>query len=118
MKTAILLVLVLVIMTFTFCGGGKKAASAAKPQEVAKLTYEANVQPLITLKCSPCHIPPRGNKKPYVTYASVKEDIDDILTRVHMNPGERGFMPMRNPKLSDSAINVLEQWKKDGMLEK
>jgi len=117
MKTLILSVLVLVVMTFTFCGGGKKAV-ADQPKEVPKLTYEANVQPLITLKCSPCHIPPRGNKKAYVTYASVKEDIDDILTRVHLNPGERGFMPMRNPKLSDSAINVLEQWKKDGLLEK
>ncbi|MES2774490.1 MAG: hypothetical protein V4722_09910 [Bacteroidota bacterium] len=103
----------LVMVLFQFCGN-KKAQVA-----IPKLTYEANVQPLISSKCSPCHIPPRGNKKPYATFDQVKGDIDEIIRRVHLNPTDKGFMPFKKTeKLPDSVINVLVQWKADGLLEK
>jgi hypothetical protein len=41
-----------------------------------------------------------------------------MLTRINLNPGDRGFMPFKHPKLSDNTINVFAQWKKDGLLEK
>ncbi|MBA4196761.1 MAG: hypothetical protein C0459_04320 [Chitinophaga sp.] len=101
-----------------FCSSAKKAQSKAEPAKPAALTYEANIKPLIATKCSPCHIPPQGRKEPYDNYANVKKDIDDIVRRISLNPGERGFMPQKNAKLSDSAINVFKQWKADGLLEK
>jgi hypothetical protein len=73
---------------------------------------------LMVAPCSPCHFPPKGNKKPYDTYLGVKNDIDSILVRINKNPNEKGFMPFKHPKLPDSTINVLVQWKKDGLLEK
>jgi len=80
-------------------------------------TYTTHIQPIIVANCSPCHFPPKGNKKAYDNYNAVKGDIDSILVRVNRNPGDKGFMPFKHPKLSDSTINVLVQWKKDGMLE-
>ena len=87
-------------------------------KEPVKLTYLANVQPLMMTNCTPCHFPPRGNKKPYDTYTATMGDIDPILERIQKNPGDKGFMPFKHAKLSDSTINVFVQWKKDGLLEK
>ena len=77
----------------------------------------ANIQPIISTSCAPCHIPPQGNKKPYNTYAAAKEDIDEMIARISKNPGERGFMPMRHPKLSADTIHTFVKWKEDGLLE-
>jgi hypothetical protein len=101
-------------LTLSYCTASKKAAKK-KP----KMNYEANVQAIIEGSCSPCHIPAKGGrKKPLDNYAAVTKNIDEILRRVQLNPTDRGFMPDRRPKLSDSTINVLKQWKTDGMLEK
>jgi hypothetical protein len=103
-----------VAVVLSFCTSSKKAQTA---NTASKVTYVANVQPIISGNCSPCHIPPQGNKKAYNSYVAVKSDIDEILSRIQKNPGEKGFMPMRHPKLSDSTILVLMNWKKGGMLE-
>lgn len=113
-KLSVVLLLVTTMFVLQFCSSTKKAAIV----EVPKITYAANIQPLVVANCSPCHIPPRGNKKPYDNYLAVKTDIDSITGRIQKNPNERGFMPFRHPKLSDSTINVFVQWKKDGLLEK
>jgi hypothetical protein len=68
--------------------------------------------------CSPCHIPAKGgNKKAYDNYGNVKNDIDDIIRRISLNPGDRGFMPFKHAKLSDSTIAVFVKWKADGLAE-
>ena len=45
-----------------------------------KITYTANVQPIMVANCTPCHFPPKGFKKPYDTYEAVVADIEPILT--------------------------------------
>ncbi|HEX7845486.1 MAG TPA: hypothetical protein VF476_06745 [Chitinophagaceae bacterium] len=115
MKKLFLLSAVVVTVFFLAnCGSSKKAASAAP----AKLTYEGTMQTAIMNYCSPCHIPSKGgNKKAYDNYANVKADIDEIIRRIELNPGERGFMPFRKQaKLADTTIAVFKQWKADGML--
>lgn len=85
----------------------------------ATLTYEANVQQLVTANCSPCHIPASGGKKLALdSYNAVSKNIDDIIRRIELNPSDRDFMPFKHEKLSDSTINVFKQWKLDGMLAK
>jgi uncharacterized membrane protein len=98
------------------CNSVKKAASAPLP----KLTYEANVSTVIMNNCVPCHIPAKGGKmKPYDNYVNIKTDIDEIIRRIELNPGEKGFMPFKKTaKLSDSTINIFKQWRSDGVLEK
>jgi len=95
------------------CHSSKKAMKS-----VPKLTYTGNLMAVIEANCSPCHIPPKGNKKPYDNYANVSKDIDEMLRRIQLNPTDRGFMPFKKGKLSDSTIAIFKQWKADGMLEK
>jgi uncharacterized membrane protein len=114
MKKLCILAIPAIVIVFQFCTATRKAAS----KQPAKITYITNVQPLIASNCSPCHIPPKGNKKPLDTYASAKDEIDEMIKRIQKNPGEKGFMPFRHTqKLSDSTINVFVQWKTDGLLE-
>jgi hypothetical protein len=101
------------IVLFSYCSSSKKMANA-KP-----LTYETSLTSIISEKCSPCHIPDKGGKKKaYNTYESVRMDIDEIIRRISLNPGEKGFMPFKHDKLSDSTITVFKQWKQDGMRER
>ncbi len=114
MKHFLLAVLTLcTAMIFSYCSSSKKAAAA---KAIPALTYQANVQQLVTEKCSPCHIPAKGgNKLAFDNFDTVKVHIDAIISRIERNPGERGFMPFKRDKLSDSAINVFKQWKADGL---
>ncbi|MFC0771465.1 hypothetical protein [Terrimonas alba] len=114
-KYAVLLLLAVVTIVFSYCSGAKKAAKAAP-----KLSYENSVHSTIVGYCSPCHIPEKGGKKKaYDNYANVKADIDEIIRRMELSPTEKGFMPFKKTeKLSDSTIAVFKKWKEDGLLEK
>lgn len=118
MKKIVLCSLLLAAIAFQFCNSPKKVQSTPTPPVVAKVNYESDIKPLITTKCSPCHIPPEGRKEALNTFTSASKNIDEIISRIKLNPGDRGFMPARKPKLSDSVIHVFEQWKTDGLLEK
>ena len=96
---------------FQYCTGQKKA------QKASMVTYDAHVAPVITASCSPCHIPPKGNKEALNTYATAKTHIDEMIKRIQLNPGDKGFMPFKHPKLPDSTIQVFVKWKTDGLLE-
>lgn len=102
-----------VAAVFQFCSSSKKAQRA-----VAKTTYAANVQPTIQASCSPCHIPPQGRVKALNTYEAAKDNIDESIARINKNPGDKGFMPFKHPKLPDSTIAVFVKWKEDGLIEK
>ncbi len=117
-KYYILVCMLTVALSLQFCSTTKTATSTSAAKTPAKVTYLANVQGIIAASCAPCHIPPQGNKKPLNTYAAAKENIDESIRRIKLNPGERGFMPARHPKLADSVIQVFVQWKADGLLEK
>ncbi len=98
------------------CSPSKKAVAAPEP---AKVTYDGSITAVMESFCSPCHIPSKGgNKKSFDNYANVKANIDEILRRVQMEPGQRGFMPARQPKLNDGTIALLKQWQAEGLVEK
>jgi hypothetical protein len=107
-KLSIIMILMLAI-AFQYCSSSKKLKASK-----ASVSYMNNVQNIIVTKCSPCHFPPKGNKKPFDSYTAVKTNIDDIIARVQRNPGDKGFMPAMHPKLPDSTINVLIAWKNNG----
>lgn len=98
------------------CSSAKKAGKASAPP----ITYENTLTPIIMSNCVPCHIPEKGGfKKPYDNYKSVKTDIDEIIRRIELEPGQRGFMPFKKQaKLPDSVINVFKQWRDTGLKEK
>jgi len=99
----------------TYCSSAKKAAKAAA---ATKATYSTTMAPVIAASCSPCHISGKGNKKPYDNYANVKTDIDEMIKKIELNPGDRGFMPFkRTTKLSADTIAIFKKFKEDGLLE-
>ena len=111
----VLLLLIATAIIFSYCSGSKKASKKAP----ARVVYENSLQTLIVGNCSPCHIPEKGGqKKSYDNYANVKGDIDEIIRRIELHPGEKGYMPFKRERLSDSTIAVFKQWKADGLLEK
>ena len=114
-KVSFLVVFGAAVLVFSHCGPSKKTTTTAVP----KMTYEGNLQTVILANCTPCHVPSRGgNKKAYDNYANVKTDIDEMIRRIGLNPTDKGFMPFKKSKLSDSTINQFKQWRADGALEK
>lgn len=113
-KYLVIACLLATAVIFYNCHGAKKATSS-----VPASTYETSIKTVVAANCSPCHIPSKGgNKKAYDIYANAKSDIDEMIRRIELNPGDKGFMPFKHPKLSDSVINVFKQWRTDGLLEK
>lgn len=112
MKKIVLFSLLAVGAVFQFCSSAKKAQASA-----ATVSYTSRVQPIIQANCSPCHIPPQGRAKPLNTYEAARANVDDMLVRMKRSPDEKGFMPMKHPKLPDSTIAVFEKWKESGLAE-
>jgi uncharacterized membrane protein len=114
MKNIVSSMIILAFLIFAACS---KKASPGK--STAKATTFADVQPLMQAKCSPCHYPSKnGNKASFETYASAQKYAADMITRIEKNPGDRGFMPFRNPKLTEAEITVFKNWAAGGALEK
>ena len=121
MKKLPVLLFIALISLFQYCASPKKTISTSTTTNTpahSLFTYAVNIQPTIAANCSPCHIPPKGFKKALDTYDAVKANIGDMIRRIQLSPGERGFMPFKHDKLSDSVIHIFVQWKADGLLEK
>jgi len=113
-KITVLASAIFASILFINCHSTKQATASAP----ASYTYEGNVKAVVSQSCSPCHISGKGNKKPYDNFANVNSDIDEIIRRIDLNPGDKGFMPFKHPKLPDSTIAVFKKWRDDGRLEK
>lgn len=112
MKKTYLLICLATLGLFQYCTSSKKV------QAPPKITYDANVHPIVMSTCSPCHISPSGKQKTLNNYMASKTQIDEVLTRIQKKPTEKGFMPFKHPKLPDSTVQVFIRWKNDGLLEK
>ena len=112
MKIYFVFALLIAAVVFSNCHSTKKAAS-----ESPKLSFENDVHALVTANCSPCHIPEKGGRMPaFDSYEKVKTNIDSIIARIELQPGQKGFMPFKRARLSDSTINVFKQWRAGGMM--
>src|SRR5205085_7471359 len=108
-KYLALVAVVVTVIIFSNCHSAKNAQAEIM---VPKLTYEHDLQPVIAANCSPCHIPAKGgNKKPFDTYENARANIDSMIARIELHPGQRGFMPFKRARLSDSTINLFKQWR-------
>ncbi len=100
------------IIALQNCSSSKKANKAP-----AIVSFEKDVMPILQASCTPCHFPPEGRKEPLNTYDAVKKNFMNMIARVKLPQTDNKFMPFKNkkPALSDSLINVLEQWDKQNM---
>lgn len=113
MKRYIPLALLIVsVSLFSYCNSAKKAAGTPVPT----VFYDTDVRSLIEIKCTPCHIPSKGGRKAALnTYETASKNIDDMIRRIQLNPGDKDFMPFKHPKLTESEISVFTKWKAEGM---
>ena len=96
---------------FTYCSSSKKAAGSKQT-----ISYAQHIQPIVSVQCSPCHFPSRDGKKASLeTYDDVSMQINDIIRRIELYPGTKGYMPMKKARLSDSTIGLFKTWKDEGM---
>lgn len=105
------------LITPTANGTMGSPISVAITVNPAKITYMANVKPLLTASCTPCHLTGGGNPNKWDSYATTKSKINGILDRVQRETGAAGFMPVGGPKLSAANIALLKKWVTDGLLE-
>jgi hypothetical protein len=82
---------------------------------VPKVTFDADIKPIIQSKCSSCHT--GGNQPNFTSFTIAKNSIDDILNRIQRTQGSTGFMPQGGSKIPQSEIDKIKQWKTDGLLE-
>ena len=110
----ILLIFSLIIIT-AFAACTKKAS----PAKIIPTTYTVDILPLIQSKCTPCHLPSKGGfKADFENYESAKKYGAEMLDRVMIAPGQRGFMPFKHEKLADTEIALIKKWIDGGLLEK
>lgn len=116
MRNVLFAITFISIAFFVSCS---KKNSPGKTPKVIPTTYTIDIAPLIQAKCTPCHIPSRGGKKAsFETYEAAKKYGADILVRIQLNPGDRGFMPFKHEKLSAEEIIIFKKWVDQGLLEK
>jgi len=116
MKNLSFVLIIIVITVFAAC---TKKASPAQTNKVIPTTYVIDILPLVNAKCTPCHLPSKGgNKGDFENYASAKKYGAEMLDRVMIAPGQRGFMPFKHDKLADTEITLIKKWIDQGLLEK
>lgn len=111
------------VCVLTNCHSSKKTAAktpatgvATTPSTAAAVNYHTNMESVISANCSPCHFPAKGgNKTPFDSYDAAKKNIDSMIVRIEKNPTDKGFMPFKRTKLSDSTINLFKLWRDSGM---
>ena len=108
------------VLGFSYCTTTKTTTTTTsttpETPAVAKLGFESDVHPIIVSNCSPCHVPSKGGRVAALdNYDAASRYIDNIISRISMQPGDRGFMPLKHPRLSDSTIAVFKQWRADGL---
>jgi mono/diheme cytochrome c family protein len=110
----------LLILTLTFIVVFAACTKKASPGKTVKsTTYTTDMVPLIQAKCSPCHLPTKGGRKAdFENYEGAKKYGADMLARVLLNPGDRGFMPFKHDKLAAEEIAIIKNWVDQGMQEK
>lgn len=99
-------------------GVAGSAISVVITVNAAKITYLADVKPIMTTSCTPCHMAGVTNPNKFDEYTPTKTKIATIIDRVKREQGAAGFMPRNGTKLSADKIAILEKWVADGLLEK
>lgn len=112
--------LVVAVLFLQTCGSAKSTASTDKYITTGPdVSYAADVTPIMTKSCTPCHFPPDGKKEALDSYESVKANIDYILSRVQLPESDMRFMPFKNkkPSLTKEEIDVLKRWAGKGFAQ-
>ena len=85
----------------------------------SKVTYTSNVKAIIDGNCIVCHSSGgMASFRHFTTYEEVKDAVQttNLLDRIQRQNGEPGQMP-KTGRMSQDKIDIILQWRKDGLLE-
>jgi hypothetical protein len=82
-------------------------------KKTAKITFQNNILPLVTQKCTPCHT---SGSESFKIYENAKIRVDEYIRRTQLESTEEDFMPNGKTPLSSTEIELFKQWKLDGLL--
>lgn len=106
------------ILSIAFFVSCSNKNNPGKKSKIIPTTYTIDVAPLIQAKCTPCHLTSKGGRKAdFETYESSKKYAADMLVRIQLNPGDRGFMPFKHEKLPAEEIVIFKKWIEQGLME-
>lgn len=110
------LLLIFFVATLQHC---KSSKNVITNKSVAIVTYTKSIAPLMERSCTPCHYPEEGKKKMLNTFETVRDNIDDILTRVQLPTTEKKYMPFKSkkPAFTEEEITLLKKWVSQKMVE-
>ena len=93
--------------------------SSQASQTVAKVSYDADLKPLMVRSCTPCHFPEQGKKEMLDTYDATRVNIKDIIARMEMDPSEKGYMPFKSKKeaMSTEEVQKFKDWMAQGFAD-
>jgi hypothetical protein len=111
------LVLLVIMILFQYCKPSQQASTSTPTPVKVTVFYEKDIKPIMLVSCTPCHFPEQGKKKMLDTYASTKENINDIITRIQLPVEDEKYMPFRSkrPALTTAQIQLFQDWVKQGM---
>lgn len=119
MKHRSALLLCLAFVAFA-CSPKTAPTATEKPAPaVPKVTYAADISPLLQAKCTPCHYPAQnGKKEPLDSREAAQKHINDIIARVELPQDDVKFMPfkLKKPALTPDEINLLKNWARGGFV--
>ena len=87
-------------------------------QEGGLITFNKNIKPMFTAKCSPCHADGGDRNNKYVDYNTAKTLITGIIGRIIKESLDPLFMPKNGTKLNKAEMDLVNKWIDDGLLEK
>lgn len=108
-------VLIVSIMLFSCSSSSNDDLTNEPDPTPTTITYNNKVKGIINSNCGSCHGNPTDNAAPvsYNTFNLVKNDIDDIISRINS-----AASPMPPTGLmSQSLRDDIQKWKDDGLLE-
>lgn len=91
------------------------------PVVLGNTKYSIDVKPIIDSKCIICHgdTPTNGAPMSLTTVAAVQEAIENrnLIGKISRPDGSLGLMPYGGPRLPQTSIDIIVDWKASGFLE-
>ncbi len=82
------------------------------------VTFNKDIKPMFTSKCSPCHADGGDRNNKYVDYNTAKTLITGIIGRIKKESSDPLFMPKNGIKLNKTEMDLVNKWIDNGLLEK
>ena len=94
------------------CSPNSDQGPTPNPSPVT-VTYTNAIKSIIDNNCTNCHgsVPSNGASIPLNTHLSVKVSADNVIDRISRAQGAGGMAPKNGPRLPQSTIDKIINWK-------